>query len=86
MDRYCEYCGEEMKVTYVSRKRFCGAKCRIYWHRKKDACVPALPIPAPPDIFDLLVNTNTPRPAPLRLRPPPGLTIAERIKWMEEHG
>lgn len=29
----CEYCGKDLDAKYRS-KRFCDAKCRIYWNRE----------------------------------------------------
>lgn len=81
-DSYCGYCGEEMKVKN-RRKTYCSDKCRTYAYRDKKFKAAVVP----PTVEDelLVPKIGFKSGGPDKPVMPPGLTIAERIKWMEEH-
>jgi hypothetical protein len=81
-DSYCGYCGEEMKVKN-RRKTYCSDKCRTYAYRDKKFKAAVVT----PTVAEELLVPNLRIRSTEHLKPvmPPGLTIAERIKWMEEH-
>jgi len=39
----CEYCEEKMEATYRN-KRFCSARCRVYWNRENKMLTQAPPV------------------------------------------
>jgi hypothetical protein len=68
----CEYCGEKME-SITAKKRFCSEKCRVYFSRTKS------------------VLKNEPQKLAIgskiesKKQMPKGLSIEERIKWLEEN-
>jgi len=71
----CLYCGKEME-SITAKKRFCSTKCRVYYNR----------------IDANALRTHSERiekpiikPQPIGGVMPNGLSLQERIDWMEKN-
>lgn len=69
----CEYCGEKME-SITAKKRFCSEKCRVYASREKSFFKD--------EPQTLIIGSKIES----KKQMPKGLSIEERIKWLEENG
>ena len=81
----CEYCGEKME-SVTAKKRFCSQKCRVYFNRESK-CSKTKPLL---EIIDTTGEPNILANLPIKevsdkKQMPKGLSIEERIKWLEEN-
>lgn len=68
----CEYCGEKME-SVTAKKRFCSEKCRVYFSRTNSV------LKNEPQ--KLVIGSKIES----KKQMPKGLSIEERIKWLEEN-
>ena len=69
----CEYCGEKME-SITAKKRFCSEKCRVDASREKSFFKD--------EPQTLIIGSKIES----KKQMPKGLSIEERIKWLEENG
>ena len=82
-ERHCAYCGRDLPHNATSRRKYCGAKCRVAWNR--DAATPR-PSPTAVRAMNAAFSTRcsasteaTPAPAiafDSRDAPPPAIALA----------
>lgn len=81
----CEYCGEKME-SITAKKRFCSQKCRVYFNREYKCSKTKTLL----EIIDTTGEPNILANLPIKevgdkKQMPKGLSIEERIKWLEEN-
>ncbi len=81
----CLYCGEKME-SITAKKKYCSNKCRLYYNRERNA----LDMPKLEDNIKLeqVVVKNVEAlelPKNDKLEMPKGLSLEERIYWMEKN-
>jgi predicted nucleic acid-binding Zn ribbon protein len=81
----CKYCGEKME-SRTAKKSFCSEKCRVYFNResKYSKTKPLL------EIIDTTREPNILANLPIKevdnkKQMPKGLSLSERIKWLDEN-
>ena len=81
----CLYCGEKME-SITAKKKYCSNKCRLYYNRERNV----LEVPKqvdnikPEQVVTKKVEVLE-SPKNDKLEMPKGLSLEERIYWMEKN-
>jgi predicted nucleic acid-binding Zn ribbon protein len=81
----CIYCGEKME-SITAKKKYCSAKCRLYFNRESK-------LPKTKTLLEIIDTNGEPnilsnlpiKKIDNKKQMPKGLSIEERIKWLEEN-
>ena len=79
----CKYCGEKME-SRTAKKSFCSEKCRVYFNRESKYSKTKTLL----EIIDTTGEVNilgAKSKIVSKKEMPKGLSIEERIKWLEEN-
>jgi predicted nucleic acid-binding Zn ribbon protein len=81
----CEYCGEKME-SRTAKKSFCSEKCRVYFNRESKRSKTKTLL----EIIDTTGEPNILSNLPIKeidnkKQMPKGLSIQERIDWLEKN-